>query len=86
MRITSIIEHIFRKTKRALDKTDDELSNQANLEGVRWKTYPAGHAGYFQLVRKKVVIKILKEHIPPHIADCRLPTALCQLISVNLPT
>ena len=61
VRITNIVERIFRKTKDSLLEKDKEVTHAEAPKVETWKAYQANHSGYFQLVRVKPLLKILKE-------------------------
>lgn len=62
VRITSIIENIFKKTKRSIVENKLPEGNASAVDTQHWTIYPACHSGYFQVLRTKTLIKLLERH------------------------
>lgn len=61
VRITNIVERIFRKTETSLRKKDKGASQTVAPNVEEWKTHEAHHSGYFQVIRVKPLLKILED-------------------------
>lgn len=63
VRITNIVRFIYKATKSSLSHHKLKkvlIPHDIDLTG--WTMYTAGHAGYFQMLRTKSILRILKRH------------------------
>lgn len=60
VRINNIIEMIYGKTKRSSNSWKADEHQQTNIDTTGWTVYNAGHAGYFQLIRVKPLLRALR--------------------------
>lgn len=59
VRITRIIENIYRRTKRKISLTDRTNCIDEKPAKGEWVAYPANMSGYFQMIRIRPVMKVL---------------------------
>lgn len=62
VRINNIIKFIFKKTKQSIESNHKPNRKALSVETEGWIQHNALHSGYFQLVRTKPVLEILKKH------------------------
>jgi uncharacterized membrane protein len=61
VRITSIIENIFKKTKRSIFKNKMPEQEASDIKTDDWTINQACHSGYFQVLRTSKLLKLLKK-------------------------
>jgi uncharacterized membrane protein len=62
VRITSITESIFKKTKRSIVKNKMQEFGSPDVKMDDWTINQACHSGHFQLLRTSKLLKLLKKH------------------------
>lgn len=63
VRVTEIIQDIFQRTRRKLEKENDLATNEGDHPALDFPfTYAANYSGYFQVVRVKPLLEILRRH------------------------
>lgn len=62
VRITSIIEKIFNKTKQSINNNKLAQLVSTNINTDNWTVHQAKHSGYFQVLRTTSLLKLLKKH------------------------
>ena len=62
VRINNIIKFIYKKTKQSIESNDTSHRKALSVKTEGWVLHKAEHSGYFQLVRTKPVLEILKKH------------------------
>lgn len=62
VRINNIIKLVYKKTKHSIKSNTKSSRKPLSVETGGWIQHSARHSGYFQLVRTKPALKILKKH------------------------
>lgn len=63
VRITGIVETLFKKTKKGLLKEHKEhFADREIFSQTEWHAVSANHSGYFQLIRTRPLVEILRQH------------------------
>ena len=62
VRITSIIENIFNKTKHSIIKNKLSANKVCDINTDGWMVHRAAHSGYFQVLRINALLKLLHKH------------------------
>jgi uncharacterized membrane protein len=62
VRINSIVQGLYTSTKKSLANERQMKCTICDIESSAWKSFPANHTGYFQLLRVKPLLSILTKH------------------------